>query len=295
MNEISERKLKQLEDYVRRHCVPEPAVQAVIAIGSAASGEAGADSDIDAIVFLDPYDLYAVPAEFAWRPDADSIHSIFSVEAKSADAVQLDFTRFDLSEWRSVGFAWPEERCADLAAGKLVFDRQGYVEPLIRKRTRYSESIQRAKLDEAVTWMDQHLEEGTPENNWVRFGALTAHDQLSAAGDYLAQALFAINGVWLPWRNRRMAALLALPWLPDDFSKHFGLTVATGTLDRASFDIRVNELRLLMVSVLIRARELGIYCDDPISEAFIRGHDEPGRGWNLKDWKRKHDQISERP
>lgn len=295
MTDASTRKLAQLEDYIRRHCLPEPAVQCVVAIGSTARGLAAEDSDIDAIVFLAPYDLYAVPAEFVWLPEPDTIHRIFSAEAKLPEAVQLDFTRLDLSDWRSPGFTWPQERCAELAEGKLLYDRDGYVEPLIRKRTRYTDSVQAQLLDDAVTWMDQHLAEGTPEHNVERYGLLTAHDRLTAAGDYLVQSLFAVNRKWLPWRNRRIEVLLQLPWLPADFPEHFTQTLATGSLDRESFDNRVNALRLLMVSVLIRARELGIYGDDPISEAFIRGHDEPGRAWNLKEWKWKHDQISERP
>jgi hypothetical protein len=31
-----------------------------------------------------------------------------------------------------------------------------------------------------------------------------------------------------------------------------------------------------------------IYGDDPVSEAFIRSNEEPGRAWNMEDWNKKH-------
>ena len=61
-------KKPDLTTFLERVLVPEPAVQAVIGIGSIASGLAQPDSDIDAIIILDPLDWYIVPAEFVWRP-----------------------------------------------------------------------------------------------------------------------------------------------------------------------------------------------------------------------------------
>ncbi|KPV42324.1 hypothetical protein AN477_18695 [Alicyclobacillus ferrooxydans] len=33
---------------------------------------------------------------------------------------------------------------------------------------------------------------------------------------------------------------------------------------------------------------VGTYGKDPVSEAFIRSHDEPGRAWNMQEWMRRH-------
>lgn len=144
-NEVSRQKTNLLKDYIERHCADEHAVQAVIALGRLARGLATPESDIDAIVFLDPWDPYAVPAGFVW--------------------------------------------------------------------------------------------------------------------------------------------------LPADFQTHLKQALASGTLDKASFDLRTGALRLLMLQV----RERGIYQEDPVGEAFIRGYDEPGRTWNLREWKKLYDQISDRP
>jgi hypothetical protein len=47
-------------DFIQLELAPEPAVQAVIGIASIASGLARPDSDIDAIVFLDPFDAWFI-------------------------------------------------------------------------------------------------------------------------------------------------------------------------------------------------------------------------------------------
>ena len=91
-------KQQDLMVFIERKLAPDPAVQAVIAIGSIASGLARPDSDIDAIIFLDPFDWYIVPAEFKWCPDDDSFHSIFSQSYESGQWMQFDFTRFDLTQ-----------------------------------------------------------------------------------------------------------------------------------------------------------------------------------------------------
>jgi hypothetical protein len=64
--------------FITHELVSEPAVQAVVGIGSLASGLARPDSDIDAIVFLDPIDWYITPAEFQWCEAEHTFHGIFS-------------------------------------------------------------------------------------------------------------------------------------------------------------------------------------------------------------------------
>src|SRR5512136_401658 len=106
--------------FIERVLVPEPAVQAVIGIGSIACGLARPDSDIDAILFLDLFDWYIVPAEFKWRPADNSYHSIFSHVSGPEEYIQMDFDRFDLTLWADPSFEWPEERCAELLEGWLA-------------------------------------------------------------------------------------------------------------------------------------------------------------------------------
>ena len=61
MNTATKRKRTELSRFIRQEVITEPSVQGVIVIGSVAKGIARSDSDIDAVVFLEPFDPYAVP------------------------------------------------------------------------------------------------------------------------------------------------------------------------------------------------------------------------------------------
>jgi hypothetical protein len=282
------RKRQELQTFIDHLLVPEPCIQAVIAIGSLANGTARPNSDIDALVFMDPLDLYVVPAESVWRPEDNTFHSIFAPGFDDDTCIQLDFQRLDLAQWSNPAWVWPEPRCADLAQGWVAYDQEGLLAPLIAQRTTYDDGVRQPKLDDAITWLDQALAEGKPERCWETLGRLVAMDRLQAAYDQLIAALFALNRVWRPWRNREMSALLGLAWLPDRAEERLLLALNTPSLDRAGYDVRVQIMRELVVEIIDQLVALGDYGDDPTGEAFVRGHDEPGRAWNMDQWNERH-------
>ena len=57
MNPVTNRKRTELARFVQQEIITEASVQGVVVIGSVAKGIARADSDIDAVVFLEPFDL----------------------------------------------------------------------------------------------------------------------------------------------------------------------------------------------------------------------------------------------
>lgn len=281
-------KRQDLMVFIERNLETEPAVQAVIGIGSIASGLARQDSDIDAIVFLDPFNWYIIPAEFKWCPADNTFHSIFNQASVAEKWMQFDFARLDLAQWADASFAWPEERCAELHAGWLAFDRSGIVAELIETHTIYTDDIRIAKLDEAITWLDQHLSDDGPQVRWDSLGPVIAYDRLQAAYEYLVQALFAYNRCWRPWRNREMTSLLALSWLPENFASRIPAALGISNLDYIGYMSRVKCLQALFLDITNRLVSDGEYGEDVISEAFIRSHNEPGRAWNMEEWNRKH-------
>ena len=273
--------LKQFIDVVLAH---EPAVQGVVGIGSIANGLARPDSDIDAVVFFDPLDLYIAPAEAIWRPSDDSFHSIFS----DTEGIQLDLARSDLARWSDPAFEWPEGRRAELADGWLAYDRDGRVAALIAERTAYTDSNRMARLDDAIVWLDEHLGGDGPQRRWDSLEPLIAHDRLQAAYGYLVEALFAANRRWRPWRNREMPALLALPWLPENFAQRLVDAANAPSFDHTGYMQRAEALRSLFDDLcrhLIAEGDYGgEHGDDIVGEAFIRSHEEPGRAWNMDEW-----------
>lgn len=285
MTPATEIKRHELEAFIERVLAPAEAVQGVVGIGSIATGNMRPDSDIDIVVFFNPLDLYIIPAEFLWRPSDGSFHQIFTEDAAVLrDNVQIDALRLDLNHWADPAFVWPEARRAEMGKGWIAFDRYGRVTELIAKHTAYSENLRLSRLDHAITWMDQHLDDDWPQKRWDSLGPAIAHDRLQAAYHNLVAGLFAYNRAWLPWRNRQMDSLLQLTWLPDNFQERILPATNAPGLDLAGYQARVDVLKSLFDDLLDQVVADGTYSSDPISQAFIRNHGEPGYAWNMDEW-----------
>ncbi len=117
MTPATQEKRARFLHFMEKVLLPETAVQAAIGIGSIVTERMRPDSDIDIILFLNPYDLYIVPAEAIWLEADDSFHNIFSKDEAIQQGLQLDFTRYSWQQWRDPDFVWPEERLSELASG----------------------------------------------------------------------------------------------------------------------------------------------------------------------------------
>ena len=283
MTPATEAKREQFRAFIQQVLAPEEAVRGVVGIGSLASGHMKPDSDIDAIVFLDPFDLYIVPAEAIWQPAEDRFYSIFDTAHKPG-GVELDFLRLSLKQWADRDFEWPEERRAELSRGWIAYDPAGEVAHLIAEKTVYGDALRLNRLDLAVVWLDQLLGEGTPEKVWQMLGPIIAHDRLQAAYRNLVQALFAYNRQWLIWRNREMNDLLALSWLPADFELRLATAVTPPSAAYEGYMLRAAALRSLFADLLTQLINNGDYSHAPIDQAFMRLNEEPGRAWNIDEW-----------
>ncbi|GAB3408285.1 nucleotidyltransferase domain-containing protein [Flindersiella endophytica] len=286
----TELKRRQLLGFVERKLAPHAAVRGVVAIGSLATGTSRPGSDIDAYVFLSPFDPYLVPAESVWRPRDDTFHTIFSDDPTlDEEGIQLDLHRVDFEEWSSPGFEWPEPSRAELAGGWLAYDRDGEVARLIALRTAYPDDLRLRILDDAIPLISDHLVEDTLMRTWESLGPVVAGDRLQAVYEYVVKALFAYNRRWRGWRNREMSAVLRLPWLPEGFEQRILGAAVAGGHDLAAYLERAGVLRELSERLIGRLVDDGVYgSGEPVDEAFIRIHDEPGRAWNMDDWNAEH-------
>jgi hypothetical protein len=286
--EASTRKRQQLLSFIHDQLAPKPPVQAVVVVGSVASGMARDDSDIDAVIFLEPLDLYIVPAESIWWSEDGRFHSSFTENSLIQEhGLQLDFKRFDLAAWRAPARVWPEPLLAELSSGWVAYDRRGEIGQLLAERTRYDDTTRQERLDEALVWLDLLLSERTLASSWSNLGALIAHDRLQAAYEWLVQALFAYNRRWRGWRNREMGALLELPWLPVDFEQRM-LAVLLAAPGYSGYEQRAAHLQKLRDDVIRQLQATGDYGQQPVQEGFMRMHEEPGRSWNMDQWMATH-------
>jgi len=285
MNTATKRKRTEFSKFIQQEVIPEPSVQGVVAIGSVAKGIAREDSDIDAVIFLEPFDLYAIPAEFKWQPDQGTFHGIFSAVENS---IQLDFKRLDLAQWSKQTYVWPESVCAELSEGWIAFDRDGRIQKLIAERTKFGDEIQQERLDETITRLDWLLSESTTDRTWITLGPTIAHYRLHSAYDYLMGGLFAYNRRWRSWRSRELSDLLNLPWLPERFDEQLLLAMNALSVTQEGYQQRVTVLRFCFDELVAKCQQDGLYGENAVSEAFIRQHDEPGRNWNMDEWNKRH-------
>jgi predicted nucleotidyltransferase len=280
---VAQEKRRQFQAFIEQLLAPEEAVVGVVGIGSLATGLMRPESDIDAVIFLHPYDLYIVPAEAIWVAEDDTFYSIFD-DRYQEKGLSVDFARLPLSQWADPDFAWPEGYRAELRNGWLAYDPTGQIAQLIARKTAYDEETRLRRLDEALIWLDQHLGERTPQQVWQALGPAIAFDRLQAAYDYLVAALFAYNRQWRIWRNREMGALLNLAWLPSHFADRVLLAANAPSLDFSGYLTRVEALQSLFADLREQLIANGDYAQMPIDQAFLRLNEEPGRAWNLEEW-----------
>lgn len=287
LNANAERKRAQLATYTQEQLAPHDCVQAVVAIGSVATGEARADSDIDAVVFMEPLDLYITPAESLWRPRDDSYHSIFSDDPSlELEGIQLDLHRLDLATWRSDGFVWPEHSRAEFADAWIVFDRTGGIDELIRDRATMTEADRLTVLDEVLIDVDGLLPTDLGEM-WSVLGPVEAFDRLHGAWESLARGFFAYNWRWRPWRSRSLRGLLRLAHIPEALRLNALPAVQSSNDSFDGYLRRAQVLHSLFGEFVDRLTADHIYGADAVTEAFVRLHDEPGRAWNMDEWNEK--------
>jgi len=287
MNTATRRKRRELLTYIQREVVPKLSIQGVVEIGSVARGIARDDSDIDAVVFLAPYDLYAIPAEFKWSADQGTYHGIFR---EVENSIQLDFQHLDLAQWSKKSYPWPESICAELSEGWIAFDRNDEIQTLIAKRTKYNSEVRQGHLDEAIVGLASLLSETATDRTWTTLGPSIAHYRLHSACDYLIQALFAYNRRWRPLRSREISVLLCLPWIPEGFEEQLLLATNALTARQERYQERAATLRDFFDKLVSKCQQDRLYGENAVREAFIRQHDEPGRSWNMDEWKRKHEE-----
>jgi hypothetical protein len=291
------RKRQQLSDFIDQYLKPEPAIRAVVGVGSIAFGTMRPDSDIDAVILMDPVDHYIVPSEFKWVPASNTFHSIFSNDpAVQETAIQFDFHHHDLIEWSDPSLVWPEGQCAAFVNSWLAYDRDGSVAQLIAERTAYTGSIRTRHLDHALldlqgSEMIRPADATTPGDLarlWDHLGPAVAFDRALAGYDALVRGLFAYNRRWRPWRTREMTYLLTLPWLPPDFATRVLPALNAPSLGLAGYCQRFSALRGLCDDLLAQLAGETAYGADPLSQAFARTHNQPGYAHNMEEWNAEH-------
>jgi hypothetical protein len=287
MNAIVTTKKRQLTRLINGVLRPSPSVVGVLCVGSVAIGSPRVDSDIDALVFLDPFALSVVPGEFAWSPRDGSFRSIFA-EDRPDDAIQFDLTRLAFRTCCSARYRWQEGRLHELSAGWIAYDPRGAIAELVRCKTRYTDRDRLPRLDQSLLQLEQLLKWTDARIPWHYQGERTAQDRLNAAYEYLVEALFALNRQWRPWRSRQTKPLLSLGWLPKGFANSFTSVCTTPCSGFEGYKDRYYRLQGALGEMVREISRDPKYQPEPISAAFVRTHRQLGYASNMERWNRRH-------
>lgn len=281
--QLASRRLRsRFEAFVRSQLADQPQVAAVVLVGSVATGMARPDSDVDAYLFLDPFDPWLVPAESIWRERDDTFHSIFSDEpGLDEEGLQLDLHRIDLADW-ACGEPVSEAVLAELSDGVTVFDR-GDVEELVTERLLMSPEQRRERIDRALIEAGALIPDD-PDGTWAVLGPAEASDRPQAGVEALARVVLAEQCRWEPFRGRLQRVLARCAWRPRAVGAGWEQVLVGTGAGQASHRDRALVLRRALTEVIDRLATQPDWQSDPVSRAFRRVHDEPGRAWNLEEW-----------
>ena len=83
-----------------------------------------------------------------------------------------------------------------------------------------------------------------------------------------------------------MSGLLQLPWLPAGLADDILQVANSPSLDYTGYMARVEKLTTYFEALQQQLIADGDY-SEPLDEAFIRSHEEPGRAWNMAEWNAK--------
>ncbi|MFK7801915.1 MAG: hypothetical protein AB8G95_09805 [Anaerolineae bacterium] len=159
---------------------------------------------------------------------------------------------------------------------------------MIKTRTRYSDEVRQARLDDAINHLSWLLGNEMDGRTWKTLGPVSAHYRLHSAYDYLVQALFAYNRHWRTLKSREVTDLLNLAWLPNQFEELNFSAMNALSDDLVGYQQRLTVLNRFFKEIVAQCQFDGLYGDRVGDEAFIRQHDEPGRDWNMAEWVEQH-------
>jgi hypothetical protein len=72
--------------------------------------------------------------------------------------------------------------------------------------------------------------------------------------------------------------------LPENFAERVLIAGNSPSLDFVGYKQRVETLQALFQDIVEALIADGTYSYNPIDQAFIRTHDEPGYAWNMEEW-----------
>jgi predicted nucleotidyltransferase len=256
------RKFRRVAEGLVEKVVADEDVEGVVFIGGLVRGFVDRYSDLDVTVFLGEEN-----AGLRRR-----ICELASAEERRS-GVEIDLEVHMLQSFAKR--KWSEAERFEFSKAEIVFDRNGKVAKLFEKRLHVPEEFWVRRLAVCAEYLKWYCcppkdGVGTVAEAWVDRGDLaSAHYCVSYGVDLFLEALFAVNGEFLPPPKWRIFYSHRLKWLPEGYEALLKEAMLFRAFSVEELDRRLAAVRKLWGSLLPRIeQETGLKWEE-LSRYFV--------------------------
>jgi hypothetical protein len=201
----------------------------VVLLGGAARGYADRLSEIDLAIFFTSDGIGKLPkGEHWWR----------------GYLLDNDLYVYD----REAAADWGQEKRQAFSEGKILLDKKGQVQSLLRSKLKFTASERRRIILENLLFLEDRIE--SAKTVWPERGHIpSAHYAVTMGVEHLLKVLFAYNRRFLPSDKWRFYYSYHLPWLPRDYGKIMTEIMRVEGITRADLKRRVANLERLELAM----------------------------------------------
>lgn len=255
-------KFRRVADGLVEKIVANEDVEGVIFIGGLVRGFVDRYSDLDVTVFLGRED-----AALRRR-----IYELASAEERRSD-IEVDLEVHVLQDFAKR--KWSEAERFEFSKAEIVFDRNGKVAKLFEKRLKVPREFWVKRLAVCAEYLKWYccplrVSVGTVAEAWVDRGDLAAaHYCVSYGVDLFLEALFAVNGEFLPPPKWRIFYSYRLKWLPGGYEALLKEAMLLRAFSVEELDRRLAAVRKLWALVLPKVEEETAMKANELSRYFV--------------------------
>jgi len=217
-------------------------VVGVVLLGGAARGYSDRLSEIDVAIFLTHDRVRKLPkSEYWWR----------------RYLLDNDLYVYD----REVKADWSQEKRQAFSEGKILLDKKGLVQSLLRSKLKFTTSERRRIILENLLFLEDRIE--SAKTVWPKRGHIpSAHYAVTMGVEHLLKVLFAYNRRFLPSDKWRFYYSCHLPWLPKSYQKTLPEIMQVAGITYADVQRRVAKLERLDLAVRRKLRKENMLPED---------------------------------
>lgn len=255
-------KFQKVAERLLSKIVIQKNVAGVVFLGGLARGFVDDSSDLDVMVFLSETD----------EDQRKRLRKIGLAEQKDSK-VDIDLEVHQINVFRK--WHWDEIDRWDFSTAKIVYDPEGQIEQLFKKKLRVPKDFWINRIVVNAEYMKWYCcpprdNVGTIAEAWIDRGDLVAaHDCLNYSVELLIKLIFALNKSFLPPPKWRMFYSYNQNWLPNNYRRLIAQALCTRSLTESELRRRLKALREIFRSVLEEIEKETGFTQAEISRRYV--------------------------